>query len=70
MLFTHSEACRLTITEMLNFFFIDWAMMPLIAHENYIHTFVSGQADALERMARCADLVSLGDIINTDVMAH
>jgi len=70
VLFTHSESCRMSYTENLNYFFIDWTMMPLIAHENYIHTFVSGQADTLERMAQCADLVSQGDLINTECMKN
>jgi replication factor C subunit 1 len=70
VLFTHSDSCRMSWNEKLALFFIDWAMMPMISHENYLHTFVSGQADSLERMARCADLVSIGDIINTDVVAH
>ena len=56
----------MTWMDKLNLYFIDFNLIPLLTHENYLSTFNQGQdkLNDIERMANCADLISLGDVIS------
>ena len=56
----------MTWMDKLNLYFIDFNLIPLLTHENYLSTFNQGQdkLNDIERMANCADLISLGDVLS------
>lgn len=49
----------------MDMFFIDFSIMPLLIHENYLTAMgIERGIGALDRMANAADSISFGDTVN------
>jgi len=60
------DADKLKFDSKMNLFFIDYIMMPMLIHENYLST--QSQTRSLEdvqKMNQSADYISFGDCINS-----
>lgn len=62
----------MSFIDKLNLFFVDFSLMPVLCYENYITTFANGQEklEDLERLAQCADLFSLGDLMHNQIFTN
>lgn len=50
----------------MNLFFIDYDLIPLLIHENYL-TQHSTDAKTIDNMAESADSIAFGDVLNNKV---
>lgn len=64
ILFCNHESKHFTFQQKMNFYHVDWAILPLAAHENYMATFNSSDPEDMDRMARTADLMSTGEQVS------
>ena len=63
---------NLSRSEMMNMFFIDYNLMPLLIQENYLNSMREYKSkrprvQSLEAMAKAADYISTGDVINRKI---
>ncbi len=62
---------NMKFSEKLNMFFVDFDMVPLIIHENYLSTYGATRSpDDVQKMAESADYISLGDCIDRTVRSE
>lgn len=68
-LLNSSEASRLSMRDRLDMFFVDFSLVSLLVQENYLKTVERRPVDCelLNRCAYSADLITLGDIMNTRI---
>jgi len=68
-LLNSSEGARLSFRERLDMFFVDHSLVGLLVHENYLKSVERrpGEAELLARCAFSADLMTMGDIINSRI---
>merc|ERR1712012_955319 len=68
-LLNSSESARLSFRSRLDMFFVDFNLVGLLVQENYLRTCEKRSADPalLQRCAYSADLISVGDIMNTRI---
>lgn len=64
VLFCYKDASLLSFADKMNYFYVDWSIMPLISHENYLHTYVNTDYQTLDRLAKCSEMMSFGDLIS------
>ena len=61
----------MSIRDKLNIFFLDFGLMPLFIHENYLMSYGNTyEASAMANIAAAADFISVGDLIAIDVNIH
>jgi replication factor C subunit 1 len=61
----------LNFTKKLNLFFIDFDLMPLLIHENYLQASGPNRnVDDIKKMAESADYISLGDCMNNTLRGN
>lgn len=63
------KLAKLSRSEMMNMFFIDYNLIPLLIQENYLNSMREYKSkrprvQSLEAMAKAADYISTGDVIN------
>jgi len=64
-LLNKNECKGLTHRQLMDMFFIDFSIMPLLIHENYLTAMgIERGIGALDRMANAADSISFGDTVN------
>ena len=51
----------------MDLFFIDYDLVPLLIHENYLQAFGSYDKEAVSRMADAADSIAFSDVLNKKV---
>jgi len=60
-----TEAAHLSLRERLDMFFVDFSLVGLLVHENYLRAVERRcDLDVLNRCAYSADLMSMGDVMN------
>ena len=58
----------MNVREKMNIFFLDFGIMPLFIHENYLMAYGNTfDANAINNIATAADFISVGDLISIDV---
>lgn len=63
------QAKLLSIREKLDIFFLDFGIMPLFVQESYIGAYSSyTNAQEMETLATAAEFISLGDMLDYQVM--
>jgi replication factor C subunit 1 len=62
-----SDQKSLTQKEKMDLFFIDYDLVPLLIHENYLQAFGSNDKEAVFRMADAADSIAFSDVLNKKV---
>jgi len=69
-LLNSSEAARLSYRERLDMFFVDFSLVGLLIQENYLKSVErKSDKETLGRCAYSADLITLGDMMNTRITA-
>jgi len=67
-LLNSSEASRLSLRDKLDMFFVDFSLVGLLVQENYLRTVEKKpDLDTLNRCAYSADLMTVGDIMNSRI---
>lgn len=68
-LLNSSEAQRMTFRDKLDLFFVDFSLVGLLVHENYLGSVKQKPVnmDVLQRAAYAADLLTVGDIMNRKI---
>ena len=67
-LLNKNECKGLTHRQLMDMFFIDFSIMPLLIHENYLTAMgIERGIGALDRMANAADSISFGDTVNQQI---
>ena len=63
------ELAKMQFRQKLDLFFIDYDLIPLLVHENYLDSMKGGAGGAAEvqRMALAAEFISFGDELNQAV---
>lgn len=59
-----SDMRNLRYKEKMDLFFVDYELIPLLIHENYLTAMGSNSKDTLERVVEAADSIALGDVLN------
>merc|ERR1719221_2422269 len=64
-----SEGARMSFRDRLDLFFVDHSIMGLLVQENYLGSVSKKPADVqlLNRCAHSADLMSVGDVLNSKI---
>mmetsp|Transcript_54444 Transcript_54444/g.97305 ORF Transcript_54444/g.97305 Transcript_54444/m.97305 type:complete len:791 (-) Transcript_54444:143-2515(-) len=64
-----SEGSRMSFRDRLDMFFVDHSIMGLLVHENYLNSVSKKPVtpELMERCANSADLMAMGDVINSRI---
>lgn len=66
-----SQSKNLPYKQLLDMFFIDYSLIPLLIQENYLHTFNTGnfrtRTEELEKLSLASDLISYGDTLDNKI---
>ncbi|ORZ41021.1 hypothetical protein BCR44DRAFT_1424220 [Catenaria anguillulae PL171] len=70
-LLSSSHVRRATVNDLMDEYFVDFDMVPLMMHENYLSVnAASNPLEALDRLTAAADSIAQSDRINTMVRNH
>lgn len=66
------EFDKLTFRERMNLFFVDYSLIPLLFHENYLDTVhdVKNQNNTLKNMVKASNSIAEGDVINKHIRTN
>ena len=57
--------------EKMDIFFLDFGLMPLFVHENYLMAYGNTyEANAMSNIASAADFISVGDLLSIEVSVN
>jgi replication factor C subunit 1 len=66
-LLRRSDQRSLRYKEKLDLFYVDYDLIPLLIHENYLSAMGANTKESLERAAEAADSIALGDLLNKKI---
>ena len=66
-LLRRNDQRNLTQKQKMDLFFIDYDLVPLLIHENYIAAMGQNDKDSIHRMADAADSIAFSDVLNRKV---
>lgn len=69
-LLTRVSYAKFNFREKLNMFFLDYDLVPLLMHENYLSGFKDKNQSTLLKIAKSSDHISFGDIIDKRIRTN
>ena len=69
-LLTRVSYAKFNFREKLNMFFLDYDLVPLLMHENYLSGFKEKNQSTLIKIAKSSDHISFGDILDKRIRTN
>ena len=69
-LLTRASFSKFNFRDKLNMFFLDYDLVPLLVHENYLSCFKDKTPQTLEKIFKSADHISFSDILDKRIRSH
>lgn len=66
-LLTRAAFSKMNFRDKLNMFFLDYDLVPLLVHENYLSCFKDKTPQTLEKIYKSADHISFSDILDKKI---